>query len=549
MMRPATDSLPIRSWQSPVVGPCAIMLGLGSMLMLAERVSSQEQAPNVVILLADDMGMGDTSAYQSWSGNSDAVQLHTPAMDRLARMGVRFTDAHSPHSRCTTSRYALMTGRYCWRTRLKHWVLFGVQGDPLLDRPRLTMPEFLQAADYQTGMVGKWHLGLTYRNQAGEPADGWQDADLTQPLADCPLDHGFDFFFGMSRSHGTSGPNGDNKNAIDQSVGPGWIRGRQIVGATGDGKLLDGSYRHDEVGSRLDREAFAFLQDVVPTAKPFFLYFASPANHTPYTPSPTIGNRPVAGASRFVNGHLTNSKRHDFIYQNDVHLARILDYLQSTDDPRRPGRPLIENTLVIFTSDNGADKPNKEFTGPLRSNKGSVYEGGHRIPFLASWPLGGIGDGDATTAGSDRAGLLALNDVYATLAEILSRPLPPTAGVGCGAEDSVSQLAALRGNATFQRPPVYPNDHKEASRKLADERAWVAVRSNATPLAGQWKLFLDHRYAFAGEIHPQELYNLADDPLESQNLIDEPAAEPAKQFLIERAKLAAGDAGSSRPDH
>ena len=123
--------------------------------------SRLEQPPNVIIFLADDMGLGDTSAYQDWTKNPDSLQLSTPAMERLAKQGVRFTDAHSPSSRCSPTRYALLTGRYCWRTRLKHWVLFGVHCPPLIERERVTFPEFLQAAGYQTAMFGKWHLGLT----------------------------------------------------------------------------------------------------------------------------------------------------------------------------------------------------------------------------------------------------------------------------------------------------------------------------------------------------------------------------------------------------
>ena len=517
----------------------AVLLASYGSLLAAER-------PNIVIFLADDMGMGDTSAYQDWSGNADAVQLHTPAMERLARAGVRFTDAHSPHSRCTTTRYAVLTGRYCWRTRLKHWVLFGVQGDPLIERPRVTLPEFLRTAGYRTAMVGKWHVGLTYRQSDGSPAAGWDDADLTQPLADCPLDHGFDFFHGMSRSHGTSGPNGDRRNTPNQSIGPGWIHGRKVVGATGNGKQLDGSYRLDQVGNVLDREAFAFLKETTAAGQPFFLYFASPANHAPYTPSTRLGDTPVAGGSRFVDGAATKSKRLDFIHQNDVHVARLVKYLETTDDPRRAGHPLIENTLFVFASDNGAERPDKQFTGPLRSNKGSVYEGGHRIPFIASWPQGGVGDGDSNTPGETRAGLLALNDLYATVAEIIDQPLPAVTGLERGAEDSISQLATLRGKQASPRPPIFANDHKEASQKLSDERAWVAVRSNAAPIPGQWKLLLDHRFAFRGQIHPQELYNLASDPRETRDLINDATAKPALRFLIDQAKLAVGDEGFTR---
>ena len=504
--------------------------------------------PNVIFFMADDMGAGDTSAYQDWAGNPDSAQLHTPAMDRLARMGVRFTDAHAPSSRCTATRYGVMTGRYSWRTRLKHWVLFGVQGDPLIERERATLPEFLRDAGYQTGMVGKWHLGLKYRKSDGSTAEGWDDADLTQPLADGPVDHGFSYFRGTSRSHGTSGPDGMKKNTPDQSIGPGWLHDRKVIGATGNGKQLDGSYRLNEVGNVLDEAAFEFLGQAATSAeKPFFLYFASPSNHSPYTPSKEIGGIPVIGASKNVDGSPTNSQRLDFIYQNDVHIQRLLTWLGDTEDARRPGHKLLENTLFVFTSDNGAEKNDKQFTGPVRSNKGSVYEGGHRVAFLASWPLGGIGDGNPDTPGRTETGLISHTDFYATMAEVLNKPLPPVEGNGRGAEDSFSQLAALRGKAQPPRPPFFPNDHSEASKKLADERAWVAVRSNAAPLPGKWKLFLDHHFAFHQKANPMELYNLADDPKEEKNRVEEAALKPVIDFLVEQAMNIAGDGGHSRP--
>lgn len=504
------------------------------------------ERPNIVVVLADDMGIGDTSAYQDWTRNSDHAQLHTPAMDRLARTGVRFTDAHSPSSRCSPTRYALLTGRYCWRTHLKQWVLFGVHTNPLIERERVTLPEYLQGSGYRTGMVGKWHLGLTYHNDHGGLAAGWDDADLSEPIADGPLDHGFDFFHGMSRSHGTSGPNGSAGSDPDQARGPGWIHNRNIVGATGRGKALDGSYKYDEVGNVIDAQAFQFLDQANSDQTPFFLYFASPSNHAPYTPSTSIDGTPIAGASQLVDGTLTKNKRLDFIYQNDVHVARLLDYLQERSDPRRPGQRLIDNTLFIFSSDNGAERNNKQFTGPLRSNKGSTYEGGHRVPFLVSWPAGGIGDGDAQTPGRSCERLVALTDLFATVASIIDRPLPELSGDAYGAEDSVSQLAAMRGESFPPRIPVFPNDHAEASKEVGDLRAWVAVRSNAAPLPGQWKLFLDEAYAFDRGLHPKELYNLANDQTESINLIDDPRFQSVTEFLLEQARLAGGDKGSSR---
>jgi len=510
---------------------------------LSARAVDPIQSPNIILFLADDMGMGDTSAYQDWTGNPDNTQLHTPAMESLARSGVRFTDAHSPSSRCTPSRYALLTGRYCWRTHLKHFVLFGVHHNPLIERKRLTMPEFLRAAGYRTGMVGKWHLGLAYRNKDGGVAEGWKDADLSRPLADCPIDHGFDFFYGFSRSHGTSGPDG-KRNGPHQAIGPGWIHNRNVIGHTGNDKEIEG-YRLHEIGGVLDEQAFAFLRPAAAQKQPFFLYFASPANHGPYTPSRRIGDDAIAGASKYVDGSSAKSRRLDFVDQNDVHVARLLAFLRSTDDPRRPGNKLFDNTLFIFSSDNGAEQNNKQFTGPLRSNKGSTYEGGHRVPFLAAWPAGGIGDGRADTPGQTCGRLLSLTDMYATFAGILGKRLPPLKGDSYGAEDSVSQLAAMRGKEYAPRIPLFSNDHKEASKRRAKERAWVAIHSRACPIPGKWKLFLDHRYAYEEQIHPMELYELQSDRKETNNLLDD-KHQKVIDFLIEQAKLAAGDNGSTR---
>lgn len=512
------------------------------------RVLGSAPKPNIVLFFVDDMGMGDTSVYQDWSGNAPAVQLHTPNMERLANMGVRFTDAHSPHSRCSTSRYALLTGRYCWRTSLKYWVLFGVQCDPIIEKARPTLASFLRNNGYRTGMVGKWHLGLSYRRTDDTVADGWDDADLTRALADGPTDHGFDYFYGFSRSHPTSGPGGKNPNTSEQRKGPGWIHNRRIVGATGVGKqLAKGSYVLREIGPKLHQKSFEFLSGAKAAKEPFFLYFASPSNHTPHTPCVEIAGRPVVGASKFVNGKPTGRLRHDFVYENDVQVGLLLDYLQKTKDPRRPGHNLFDNTLFIFASDNGAENKSKVCTGPLRSNKGSTYEGGHRIPFFACWPAGGIGDGRAKTKGRTCDRLLALNDLFATFAEIIDKPLPDPSKGEMGAEDSFSQLAALRGEKFAPRPPLFPNDHNEASKKNSDKRAVVAVRSNAAPIEGQWKLFLDHRFAFNGELHPIELYNLAIDQREQNNLLSDPKAKPALDFLLAEAKKAKGDKGHTRP--
>ena len=298
--------------------------------------------PNIILLMADDMGMGDTSAFQDFTGNGDDVQLTTPQMERLARMGVRFTDAHTPSSRCSPTRYALLTGRYPWRSRLKHWVLFGAQGDPLIEADRPTVANLLREAGYRTGMVGKWHVGLRYRRADGQPAAGWNDADLTRPLHTSPVDHGFDYARFTSRSHGTSGPGAGKaprrRNGPAQGVGPGHIHDRTVVGATGNGRKLVAqgprAYILNRLGSRHSDHAAEFLSQHVTDentrTRPFFLYYPANSNHGPYTPDTAIADRPVAGAARTESGQPMDA-RHDFIYENDVVLGRLLDWLESTD--------------------------------------------------------------------------------------------------------------------------------------------------------------------------------------------------------------------------
>lgn len=500
-------------------------------------------------MLVDDMGMGDSSAYQDFTGNADEAQLYTPQMERLARMGVRFTDAHTPASRCTPTRYSLLTGRYPWRSRLKWWVLFGAQGDPLIEADRPTIASMLRDDHgYRTGMVGKWHLGLRYRQSDGSPAAGWEDADLAQPLHTTPLDHGFDFARFTSRSHGTSGPdaggaNAKKRNTLRQKVGPGHIHGRMAVSASGKGKRLASkgadAYVLSKLGGRHSDHALDFLKrhlaDERDRKKPFFLYYSANSNHSPYTPDQRVGDKIVDGAAQTVAGKPMD-KRHDFIYENDVALGRMLDWLTNADDPRRPGKKLIQNTLVIFTSDNGAEKNSNIATGPFRSNKGSCYEGGHRVPFLASWPAGGVGNGNENTAGLLNDSAIGLQDIYATLAEILGAKLPNLREGKKGAEDSASILKALQGQP-FQKPfPLFFSDHKEAK----DDPAALAMRAddiwvNGEFFAGQWKIFFDAGLIRAGTATPYELYNLSQDPKETTNLIARPKLLSLIQRLAETA--------------
>lgn len=514
------------------------------------------ERPNVILMMADDMGMGDTSAYQDFTGNPDDVQLATPNMERLANMGVRFTDAHTPSSRCSPTRYGLLTGRYPWRNRLKHWVLFGSQGDPMIEPGRPTLATLFRDNGYATAMVGKWHVGLRYTRADGKPADSWDDADLTKPLHTTPLDHGFDYARFTSRSHKTSGPNAEDsskpnsgkkgivagkRNGPNQAIGPGHIHGRIAIAATGNGKELLASgpkaYALTKLGSRHSNHAIEWLDAQIAGEKPFFLYYSSNSNHSPYTPDETIGGVAVAGAARTKSGAPMNA-RHDYIYENDVALGRIIDFLEKNDDPRNPGAKLIENTIVIFTSDNGAERNSDIATGPFRSHKGSTYEGGHRVPYLVSWAKGSVGDGDAATSGTDNASPIGLTDLFATFAEIIETPLPNLAEGEKGGEDSFSVLKAWCGETLTKRPPLFFHDHKEAK----GDPAVAALRLDSPQVGrakydGQWKIFFDARLLRSGNANPIELYELGSDQREATNRIGDPELAPLVEYLTKTALL------------
>lgn len=501
--------------------------------------------PNVVLFMADDMGMGDTSAYQFFTKNSDDQQVHTPAMEKLASLGMLFTDAHTPSSRCTPTRYGLLTGRYPWRARMKHWVLFGVQGDPLIEEDRPTLATLFRSQGYATAMVGKWHLGLRFTQTNGKPAAGWEDADLTKDVFDGPCDHGFDYARFTSRSHGTSGPNAGttgpktnkNRNTPTQSIGPGHIHNRRIIGATGKGKQLakagEKAYDLHSLGSRHSNHAMEFIDQHTRNPKssinPFFLYYPSNSNHGPYTVDNEIGGKKVKGAGKMVSGE-SASVRHDYIYENDVALGRLLDFLENTKDPRKPSRKLIENTIVIFTSDNGAEVKTKTATGPVRSNKGSCYEGGHRVPFIVSWPIGKVKKGEKSNQ------LIGLQDLYSTFSEILKVPLPDLRKGSKGGEDSFNILPTWKGEKISNRPMFY-NDHKESK-----DGAACAMRLNNPKIAGkiktgQWKIFFDASLLRQATAKPVELYDLRTDPMETKNRLEDPELKPLIKKLTSIAIL------------
>ena len=475
----------------------AIGLGLVAALMAAAASGAaagpdRGSSPNIVVLLADDLGFGDPRCYNPGS------KAPTPHIDRLARQGRRFTDAHSPSSVCSPTRYALLTGRYAWRTRLKLGVLN--PWDPALIEPgRLTLPALLRRHGYATAAFGKWHLGWTWATVDGRPlaADGNDfpaRVDFTRPIADGPTARGFDDFFGMVGNTVASPCLLRGDRPIFTGADPPLDRAPEIAGVPP--ALLE---PWDERNSLpvLTEKVVSYLgrRPAESPRRPFFLYFAMTAPHSPMIPY---------GRFRGLTGH---GDACDFVAQLDDSVGRVLDALD------RNG--LAENTLVLFSSDNGSpgfadegsptasviERYGHHPNGPWRGMKGDAHEGGHRVPLVARWP-------GRVPAGTTCDETVCLVDLMATCAAIVGDRLPDGAG-----EDSYDILPALLGAP-----------HRTPIREATVHHALIGMFAIRR---GDWKLILGR--GSGGFTLPQwiptkpgepegELYNLADDPREAHDL-------------------------------
>lgn len=357
------------------------------------------QKPNVVIILADDLGIGDPQCYNEQS------KIPTPSIDRLAREGTRFTDAHSPSSVCTPTRYGLLTGRYCWRTKLKSSVLWPWD-PPLINEKRLTMGKMLQDAGYQTACIGKWHLGWDWPltgeagrselNYISDEFEGYtipkvkregfgQRIDFTMPTRGGPTDRGFDYYFGDDV------PNFPPYTFIENrqvAVVPDSTKPAKMFGHVGPALA---SWDLSEVMPTITDRAVAYIEKrgkqsqgtlEGDSEKPFFLFFTLTAPHTPIAPADEYMGKSQAG------------RYGDFVHQVDATVGKVLDALDRTG--------MAKNTLVIFTSDNGSpQRDGTQMSGPtgsvkkkfghdpsypFRGMKSDIWEAGHRVPFVIRWP-------------------------------------------------------------------------------------------------------------------------------------------------------------------
>ena len=423
--------------------------------------------PNVVIVLADDMGYGDPGCFHASS------RIKTPNINRLAREGMRFVDAHSPGAWCVPSRYGLLTGQYPFRVGKFH-----VGREAVLDVGQVTLASFLQRQGYSTAMVGKWHLGFD-----GGPKTTGED------LHGGPLDHGFDQFFGIHASLDippyyyirNRTPVAPPTERIEASGSDGWTN---IQGAFWREGAIAPGFVHAEVLPKFVDEAVAFLDGQRDDSPPFFLYVALAAPHTPWLPKP----RESSGAAGMYG---------DFTEQVDDEVGRILKALD------RSGK--CDDTLVVFTSDNGpvwypddVERSGHSSVGEFRGMKSDSYEGGHRMPFVVRWP-------GTVAPGVTSEQTICFTDLLATLSDISGVALPD--GVG---RDSHSLLPVLSAEA------------------LTTSRRHTVLKANASVVRQQnWKLithlgsggFSSPRRVKPVDGGPRgQLYDLSKDPGERDNL-------------------------------
>ena len=429
-------------------------------LSAKDDATTRPTKPNILLMMADDMGIGDTSAYLNvrLSPESPPITktLRTPNLKRFTHSAIVFTDGYAPASMCSATRYSLLTGRLAHRSYLKYqgWLPHG-PNTPMIQKGLTTLPEMLQANGYHTAGIGKYHVGMAFDNGQGKPAEDFffDDVDFTKPILDGPTHHGFDEYYGVTGN--TEDPldtepriliRNDRFTLTDRSQ-------MKLIGMKNhEGRILSApDWDLSRLGPLYLEEAENFLMRQSHNTQPFFLYYVPNANHFQRNPygeyavPDEIAGTTIKGESRYSDGSVAND-REDMVLENDVVFGKLLEKLKTINDPRWPGHKLIENTLVIFTSDNGPNVgdnlgPSQE-SGQLRGKKAKIWEGGIRVPLMVSWPA-------VLEGGKLNRSIVTLTDFYATLAHIIGHSLKPEE-----AHDSHNVFAYWHGHP--EKPDTRP---------------------------------------------------------------------------------------------
>jgi arylsulfatase A-like enzyme len=453
------------------------------------------EKPNIILILADDMGPGEPS-------HAGGI-IPTPALDQMASEGMRFTDAHTSSSVCTPTRYGILTGRYNWRSRLKRGVLTAVDSAALMDPQRLNLPKFLQDSGYHTACIGKWHLGADWV-KLPDTAKAYRETnhaswkvDYSQPFRNGPVDVGFDeaFFILSSLDMPPYLYLRDNRAAEIPTVNRGFPHNEyneyQRIGAASE------TFDPSTCLADWAAESRRYIKRHAEDARPFFLYLPLNSPHTPIRPG-----------KAFKGKYKQYSWYADFIAETDWVVGEVLQQLKESE--------IDENTLVIFTSDNGFAPYVKipkmlasgyQPSGPYRGAKASLYEGGHRVPLLVRWP-------GKVAAESSCKTTVCTTDFFATFADILgsNEAIPDDA-----AEDSFSFYPCLNGEAEPTRPFTI---HHSISGKFAIRKGpWKLILTTTGGGGSGWGI-LPGQAQIETPSKFVQLYDLGTDPGETRNLED-----------------------------
>jgi arylsulfatase A len=481
-------------------------------VMSSAATIAADDRPNIVVILADDFGVGDIQAHYPKN------KIATPHLDRLVRQGMSFTDAHSPSAVCSPTRYGLLTGRYAWRTRRQEWVIAAYE-PPLIAQGRPTLPGMLQESGYQTACIGKWHLGWNWPgpqpSRMTEVKNGQRTLtwDFTKAIQGGPTDRGFDYYFGVDLPNLPPFTFIENKHVFIQPT-------EKYKTVPTDGEYLPThslgaptapNWRMQDILPEITRRAVRHIHQQAKHDKPFFLYFSMTSPHEPISPSKNF-----QGKSRIA-------PIADFVMETDWSAGQVIKAIDEAG--------IAENTVVIFTGDNGHShytgwekllKAGHMPSGPYRGHKGDVWEGGHREPLVVRWP-------NRIGAGTSSDQMVCLTDLFATCADLAGAALPAD-----GAEDSFSFLSSLLGG------------------KQAGGRTTLINHSNHGEFAyrdGPWKLVykLSGRNLRESRGKPTiaELYNLSTDVGEKNDLFEQRPEVARKMIeglraLIERGVSRAG---------
>ena len=465
------------------------LLAISVVPLLLTSTRASAAPPNIVILYADDMGYGDLNIQNPQS------KIPTPHLDRLAREGTRFTDAHSSSGVCTPSRYALLQGRYHWR---KFHGIVNSFDQPVLDDEKLTMAELLKANGYQTACIGKWHLGWDWNaiKRAGAKTNGKEgfapDAfDWTKPIPGGPLSHGFDYYFGDDVPNFPPYAWFENDRVITTPT----------VSLTTTAATAEGQWEARPGPAVKDWDFWAVMPELTKKAEqwigrqrkdqPFFLYFPFTSPHAPIVPTKEFTGKSQAGGYG------------DFVVQTDDTVGRVLAALEK--------HGFAENTLVIFSADNGPERyaydriknSDHRSMGPLRGLKRDIWEGGHRVPFVVRWP-GNV------PAGKVSDGLISQIDLYATVAAIVGAEIP--AG---SAEDSYNQLALFKGSGRSERDTLVHNTNANGYALRHGDWVLIDAKTGGVSPVPPW---FDEANGYSKNSQPGELYNLKTDLAQKKNL-------------------------------